>query len=331
MDFDDRTAIVGEREMDMISVTPLTDSTELIGDPTALRRRWQEDGVLFLRGVMDPELIGWARGKFREALAAEDLIDPSKEVPTWTGKPPKTRRPIDALGTTVWHEVVKQPELNAILRDVFDSDPVWIPIAAHRNGMPSGPLREGQDIFAGRHQDGFFNEGIQFAICWMPIRDITMNTGSFAVAPGTHRRGVLHVETGDGYEIPPGTIPDDAWRSAEFRVGDVLIFHYLTAHATLPNPSDEIRMSLDVRAIPSWAPQPVIGTVDAVAGVEVTIHTDDGGMQTVHVDDDTFIRDMNPRPRVPTAELERIAYPGARVMAMADKNGRATVMRRNFY
>ncbi len=315
----------------MISVAPLTDSTPLIGNPEALRQRWEEDGVLFVRGVMDSELVAWARGKYREALAAEDLIDPAKEVPTWTGNAPKSRRPCDALGTSVWHEVVKQPELNAILHDIFDADPVWIPIVAHRSGMPTGPLKNGEDMFSGKHQDGFFNEGIQFAICWMPIRDVNLDSGSFAVAPGSHRNGFLHAEGAEGYPIPAGIIPENAWRSADFRVGDVLIFHYLTAHATLPNPSNEIRMSLDVRAVPAWAPQPIVGKVDGVEGTDVTIRTEDGLLATVHVTDETFIRDMNPRPRVPTSELQRIAYPGASVMAMAGEDGKATVLRRNFY
>lgn len=280
---------------------------------------------------MDTELIGWARSKYREALIAEKLIDPEREAPVWTGKPPQTRRPCDALGTTVWHEVVKQPELNAILRAIFRGDPVWIPISAHRSGMPTGPVKAEDDIFSGRHQDGFFNEGMQFAICWMPIRDVRMNAGGFAVAPGTHQRGILHVEGTDGYPIPPGVIQNDAWRSADFRVGDVLIFNYLTAHATLPNPSNEIRMSLDVRAIPSWAPQPVIGIVERVDDLDVVIETEKGEKVTVHVTDDTFIRDMNPRPRVATSELHRIAFPGAHVMAMAHEDGRATVLRRNFY
>lgn len=314
----------------MISVTPLTDSTSLIGNLPALRQRWADEGVLYLRGVMDADLIAWAREKFRAALVAEKLIDPAREAPLWTGEPPQTRRPCDALGTSVWHEIVKQPALNAVLRDVFDADPIWIPIAAHRSGMPSGAVAEGTDIFAGRHQDGYYNEGIQFAICWMPMRDITLDTGSFAVAPGTHRRGVLHSEEHDN-GIPPGVIADEAWRSADFRVGDVLIFHYLTAHATLPNPSNEIRMSLDVRAIPAWAPQPVVGTVGKVVGTDVTILTDNGGPVTVHVTDATLIRGMHPRPRVPTSELQRIAYPGARVMAMAGNDGTATVIRRNFY
>ncbi|MET0239036.1 MAG: phytanoyl-CoA dioxygenase family protein [Sphingobium sp.] len=313
----------------MIDVLPLTDSSALIGDGPALRARWEEDGVLFLRGVMDPELIGWAREKYREALVAEKLIDPALEEPLWTGEAPQTRRPCDAIGTTVWHEVVRQPLLNSIMRDIFDADPRWIPIVGHRSSLPTGPLKDDEDIFAGRHQDGYFNEGIEFTTCWMPIRDTDMNSGSFAVAPGTSRRGNLHEEV--NHKLPTGVIADTDWRAADYRVGDVLIFHYFTAHATLPNPSNQIRMSLDVRAVPAWAPQPVVGTVDAVEGTDVLIRTEDGEAVTVHITDDTYIRDMNPRPRVPTQELQRIAYPGAHVMAMAGKDGRATVLRRNFY
>ena len=99
----------------------------------------------------------------------------------------------------------------------------------------------------------------------------------------------------------------------------------------LPNPSDEIRMSLDVRAIPAWAPQPVIGAVEAVDGTDVTIRTEEDELVTVHVIDETLIRDMNPWPRIPKSELQHIAYPGAHVMAMARKDRTVSVLRRNFY
>ncbi len=316
-------------ERGMLKVAPLKDSSALIGDPEALRKVWREEGVLFLRGVMDPELIGWAREKFRGALASEDLIDPEMEEPLWTGAKPRTRRPCDAIGTTVWHEVVKHPLLNSIIGDLFEAEPKWIPIVGHRSSMPTGPIDPGQDIFAGRHQDGYFNEGIQFTICWMPIRDTDLNSGSFAVAPGTHLRGNLHEEV--NHKLLPETISDLAWRSADFKVGDVLIFHHFTAHTTLPNPSNQIRMSLDVRAVPAWAPQPLVGTVDHVEGTDVAIRTEVGELVTVSVSDATYIREMDPRPRVPTSELERVAYPGARVMAMIDDEGKATVLRRNFY
>jgi hypothetical protein len=315
----------------MIRIPELTDSTPLLGDAEALRRRFNEDGVLYLRGVMDPKLLGWAEEQYRGALAAEGLIDLANEAPVWTGKTTKTWRPCDVLGTSVWHEVVKQPKLNAIMRAIFDAEPVWIPIAAHRSSLPTGPLKDGQDLFAGRHQDGFYNEGMLFTICWMPVRDVSMERGSFAVAPGTHKRGSLHDTTLPSNAIPPEAIPADAWRAADFRVGDVLIFNYLTAHTALPNPSDEIRMSLDVRAIPAWAPQPVVGAVETVEDCDVTIRTEDDELVTVHVTDDTLIRDMNPWPRIPKTELEKIAYPGAHVMAMAREDRTVTVLRRNFY
>lgn len=318
-------------QSDMLNLAPLTDSSALIGDAEALRKRYDDEGVLFVRGVIDPELISWAQEKYRGALVSEGLIDPSSPDPIWTGKTTKTWRPCDVIGTTVWHEVVKQPKLNAIMRDVFDADPVWIPIAAHRSGLPTGPLEEGQDIFAGRHQDGFYNEGMLFTICWMPIRDVKMDRGSFAVAPGTHKLGVLHDTEAKNNSIPRSAIPESAWRSADFRVGDVLIFNYLVAHTALPNPSDEIRMSLDVRAIPAWAPQPVIGSVAQVEGTDVTIRTEENELVTVHITDQTLIRDMNPWPRIPKNELEKIAYPGAQVMAMAREDRTATVLRRNFY
>lgn len=315
----------------MINIAQLIDSTSLIGDAEALRERYQEDGVLYLRGVMDPALIGWAQEHYRGALAAEGLIDLAEEAPVWTGKTTNTWRPCDAIGTTVWHEVVKQPELNAIMRDIFDAEPVWIPIAAHRSSLPTGPLKDGQDIFAGRHQDGFYNEGMLFTICWMPVRNVKMDCGSFAVAPGTHKRGSLHDIGRPNKAIPPEAVPADAWRTADFRVGDVLIFNYLTAHAGLPNPSNEIRMSLDVRAIPAWAPQPVVGVVEQVNGADVSIRTEGDDLITVHVTDDTLIRDMNPWPRIPKGELEKIAFPGANVIAMAREDRTVTVLRPNFY
>jgi hypothetical protein len=41
----------------MISVAQLIDSTSLIGHAEALRRRYNDDGVLYLRGVMDRNLM----------------------------------------------------------------------------------------------------------------------------------------------------------------------------------------------------------------------------------------------------------------------------------
>lgn len=311
-----------------MDIAPLTDSNDIIDDSDALRARWDRDGVLYFSKVLDRSLVKWAEGKFRDALIGEDLIDPSREDLVWTGNAPKTRRPCDAIGTEVWHEYAKLPLLNRLMRIVLDDEPVWIPIVAHRNGMPTGPIQEGQDIFAARHQDSYFSGGMHYIVCWMPMRDAAMDEGSFAVAPGKHREGNFYDAN---HKMLTGAVADSEWRSANFSAGDVLIFDYFTPHSSLPNPSNRIRISMDMRAIAASAPQPVTGIVESVEGTEVSIRTESGELTKVCVSDDTYIRDMHPTPRVPTAELDRIAFPGASVMATVTTKGEAVMFRRNFY
>src|SRR5262249_23213952 len=111
----------------------------------------------------------------------------------------------------------------------------------------------------------------------------------------------------------------------------LLVFDFYTPHATLPNPSDQIRISLDLRAIAASSAIPVIGSVEDVNGTDVSVRTDDGDLVTIHITDDTYIRDMNPLPRIPTAELGKIAYHGAHVIATCNRANEAIIFRRNFY
>lgn len=311
-----------------MDIKPLTDSTALLRDALALKRRWDQDGVLFLRGVLPPALLNWAQTRFRSALASEDLIDPSVDNLIWTGNTPKTRRPCDALGTEVWQEFARLPLLNDLMRIILGDEPVWIPIVAHRSSLPTGPITADQDVFAGRHQDSYFSQGMHYIVCWMPMRDAALDAGGFAVAPRAHQRGNFYDDT---HRMLTDAVPNDAWRSANFRAGDVLLFDYFTPHSTLPNPSNQIRISLDMRAIAASAPQPITGTVKSVSGANVIVRTDDEADVAFRVTDETYIRDMHPIPRIPTAELERIAFPGARIMATVRAGGEATMLRRNFY
>lgn len=312
-----------------MDIQPLTDSTDLLGDAQALKERWERDGVLFLRGVVDPDLVKWAEGKFREVLVGDGLIEPDVEPLVWTGVKPKAFRPCDALGTQVWHEFIKLPLLNDLMRTVLADEPVWIPIAGHRTSFPSGPIEPGADLFFGRHQDSYFSNGMHYIVCWMPLRDAALDAGNFTVAPGFHKDGNYYdTET---HKMLVNSVPDDAWRAAHLKAGDLLVFDYYTPHATLPNPSDLIRISIDVRAVAASSPLPIIGTVEAVDGTEVSIHTDEGEHVKVRVSDETYIRDMLPFPRIPTDEVSRVAFPGARVMTTARKDGEAVMFRRNFY
>ena len=86
----------------MIDVAPLTDSTPLQGDDEALRQRWDDEGCLYFRGIMDPNLMAWAEQLYREELAKEGLIDLANEAPVLIAEPTNTWRPCDLIGTKFW-------------------------------------------------------------------------------------------------------------------------------------------------------------------------------------------------------------------------------------
>lgn len=317
--------------MNVREIPELEESNALIGDPVAMRARWDRDGYLFFRDIIDHDLVARGRVEFRKALAAEDLIDPSKDEILWTGNEPKSRRPCDAIGTVVWKDIAAQPRLQSLLRDLMNEQPVWVPIVAHRSSLPNGIASDEQDLFVGRHQDGFSNEGIQFIISWIPMMDISRENGGLAVAQGMHKRGFMHdFGVPPRYPIPADAIPSEKWRTADFRIGDVLVFGYATPHCGLPNQTDLVRISIDVRAIPASAPKPLVGTVKQVEGLVVRISSDEGDVD-VTVSDETYIRHMNPHPRVPTDQVGLVAYEGARVIAMLDEGNRASVLRPSAY
>lgn len=309
----------------------LVDSTDLIGDPAALRARWDEDGVLFFRNLVNPETINRNQIHFRKALLIEDLIAPDMASLTWTGEPMQRRRVCDTIGLTVWREIIKEKGLNNALRQLLDEEPVWLPLVSHRSSLPTGPTTEDQDIFIGRHQDSFTNEGLPYVINWIPMMDIPRQVGGLTVAVGNHKRGFLHDALAEPkYPIPRDAIPDKDWKTTHYHPGDVLMLHFNIPHVGLPNQSDVVRLSIDLRVIPASAPRPVVGRVTKLDGATVSIDSEEGPIDVL-VSNETFIRLENPHPRLRTEEVGRLAQVGARVLATVTEDNRAVVLRPVIY
>ncbi|WP_457513929.1 phytanoyl-CoA dioxygenase family protein [Streptomyces sp. TE33382] len=100
------------------------------------------------------------------------------------------------------------------------------------------------------HQDFPHEQGAQEAFtAWVPLGDVPRELGGVAVWPGSHRQGVLEhgfVPGVGGLGVPEGNAPAPTWLAADFRMGDVLMFHSLTVHGALPNRSgDRLRISAD--------------------------------------------------------------------------------------
>jgi hypothetical protein len=128
--------------------------------------------------------------------------------------------------------------------------------------------------------------------------------------------------------IPRHAIPSEAWHAGEYRAGDLLMLHHATPHCALPNHSNRLRLSLDLRLIPASNAQKVFtGAVVVASDDSITLRSSDGKTLTLAVDDESYVRCGRIAVRIPRSQLPTEAPPGMRIMALHDGN-RATMLRR---
>jgi hypothetical protein len=88
---------------------------------------------------------------------------------------------------------------------------------------------------------------------WFPLTRATVDNGCLAVVPGSHRGDlVLHCRNNNQVSIPPSLLADQV--PVPMDPGDVLLMHRKTRHSGLPNGSNEIRWSFDLRYQPIGQP-----------------------------------------------------------------------------
>ncbi len=229
------------------------DSTDIIADTEALRARMQRDGYLFLRGLVPPEAIanvqrqvgelaraaGWLKQDRPVEEAVADLagfcVDPD---PVYL----RTLRAINRLED--YHALKHHPALIGFLERLLGGAILAHPRVLMRNIFPS------KDAFTTKsHQDYPNVQGTtEVYTAWMPLIDCPLEVGPLQVAAGTHGGEVFdfHIGAGaGGIEIVEQF--EGRWATGEFRQGDVLFFHSLAVHKGIPNRSEKLRMSMDVR------------------------------------------------------------------------------------
>lgn len=232
---------------------PFFDATPLRDDPAALRARMQQDGYLFLRGLLPPEAVanvqrqvgalaqqaGWlhAGTPVEEARAnpAGFCVDPE---PRYL----ETLRRINHLED--YHALKHHPALITFLETLLGG-----PILAHPRVLCRNIFPAREEFTTKAHQDFPNVQGTEEVYtAWIPLIDIPMNAGPLQVAAGTHVEGVYDFNIAAGAGGIEITDPlDGRWHASPFQQGDVLFFHSMTVHKGVPNRSDRLRMSMDVR------------------------------------------------------------------------------------
>ena len=268
----------------------LRRSDDVVADIGALRRRFAEDGYLYLPGFFERDEINEVRRRVVEVLAEKGLLDPAHPM-------------IDAVKK-------QDADMSFLANPVLAMD---FMTSIAKNNLPMQRLLYSGKII--RFFQGFFGEDVRHfdftwvrtmgkgfgtephcdivymgrgssRVCtlWAPYIDISYEIGGLMVLEGSHHqantlKNYLSRDV-DNYcenrpeaeKIKSGEIPwtwggvlsnnpqslrehlGGRWLSAEYRQGDVLIFGIKTVHASLDNQTPFFRLSSDSRYQPASEP-----------------------------------------------------------------------------
>lgn len=314
--------------LDPESIQPQRDfetCNYLLGDAAATKAFYEDKGYLFFRDVLDPGSIARARDAML-AIAADrfGIIAPGDTQARWNGRPlGDDWFEEDPVFAGISRQLVEDARNQDILSRCLGEPICMVPNVNYRLYPPGGPVTNA-------HQDGFFSPGIEaFRPLWIPLVEMPRSVGGLTVAVGEHKRGFFHnLAPGKQMRIPAGVIDPGSWATADYMPGDLLVVHPFSPHAGMPNRSDRVRVSLDVRIQSAAHPTAFAATVSAVTPNSITLAADDDGIGeiTLSVDEGTFIRVLSPGVREPFESFTEYTVPGMHLTIVRDGD-RAMMLR----
>ena len=234
---------------------PFTDSTPLLDDPDALRARFSDDGYVFVRGAVDPNVVLEVRERITTIIADAGWTDPERSmdaVVTGEGVCVEGEDPYFAVYDQIqrleaFHAVPHQPSVHRLMRALLGETVFPHPLGIARLSFPAN------DAWATpAHQDYPNNQGTEdLYACWIPLGACPVELGGLSILSGSHRLGVLPLEfalgAGNRRAVLDDRCEDLDWVGGDFELGDAVVFHSLTLHRSLPNQTDRMRLSIDYR------------------------------------------------------------------------------------
>jgi ectoine hydroxylase-related dioxygenase (phytanoyl-CoA dioxygenase family) len=309
---------------DLHPTRQLQACNDCLGNPSRMREFFEENGYLLFRDVLEREGVDTARGKMMKVLAEKGMVEDGADVPVWTGAHWGDLNEGSPEFGGLGHVMAQTPYNVAIFKQILGEPATVLPIVQYRFYPPNYSLGM-------PHQDGYFTQVEGFIGAWIPLADIDESMGGLTLAVGQNKRGYLHNTTKPAPSpIPRNAIPDDAWATTEFHPGDLLLIHRCTPHCALPNRSNRLRLSLDIRLIPqSSGINAFTGAVTAVTSRSISLRGDDGAILDFIVDDGSFLRcgSGSQGERLTPAQLPKEVPLGTSLLVLHE-NGRATMLRR---
>ena len=267
-------------------------SNHLLGNKPALDEAWERDGFWFFRNVLDKGAVARLRNRYDALLDKYHLIETGAAEPVWNGTDPSTFpvRMDPLADSDAWRLLMKDPAVESLFTNLLGAPPFWIPIVVYRANPPEPEQSDDRLTFV--HQDGFYNQGIPFRICWVPLAKMDAPVGGLVIAPGMHRSGFVHdLSQPPKFPVPADAIPEDKWLRADYEPGDLLMFDLFTPHSGLANYSDRFRLSMDIRVMPTSEQVPAIGAITDLSSHSIAVRDETGAEIRFAIDSNTYCRE----------------------------------------
>jgi hypothetical protein len=236
----------------------LREANDILHDRDALQTRIAEDGYLLIRGLHDRDEIIEGRRVLVHRLAEEGQLvegsDPMEalirpDAPGAFGGGDKDLTHAPAMRQVLEGDRVMSFFSHFLGGPALTYDYKWIRAVANPH-------------YTGAHYDVvYMGRGTRnLYTCWTPFSDIGLEDGPLAVCVGSHNFEKVKQTYGEmdvdrdhvhgWFSNDPVEIVDTfggKWCTAEFRMGDALIFGMYTMHASINNMSKCCRLSSDTR------------------------------------------------------------------------------------
>jgi hypothetical protein len=238
-------------------------------------RLFREEGVLVAEGILEdsdlaPLIEAYSRwidqkaqtlheeGKITD-LHADEPFD--RRIASLYGQTPEIAQGLDLMEARLPAalEFMENKNLLDAVESLIGPEITCSPIQHIRAKPPETVGGRGTGFFnVPWHQDAGVTweeaDDSDIITCWVPLVDATVENGCMEVLPGVWKQGYREHQAEGGTTIRPDLMPEIAPRPVPVRKGGVIFMHRHTPHRSIPNQSDHVRWSVDLRYQPTGTP-----------------------------------------------------------------------------
>lgn len=249
----------------------LRDSSGISADAAALRQRMDEDGYLFLRGILGRDKVLAARRAVLERLEAEGILDPDFDLMEGVLKEGLSMhfRPDLAQGNAELQEILYSGPMLDFYERFLGGPILHFNFTWFRAVLGGGTAPHLDVVYMGRGTKQLYTS-------WVPQGEINLEMGGLIILENSHKlqwvqdtyakkdvdsycsNGPLAESYASGAKAWDGSLSKrpatlrercgGRWLSCgRFMPGDLLVFGMKTIHASLDNPTRRLRLSSDSR------------------------------------------------------------------------------------